>query len=45
MYLDDKARQAIEEILKRGNDAQVQRKGDGCKVYEVKRTVRHDGGN
>lgn len=41
MYLDDKARQAIEEILKRGNDAQVQRKRDGCIVIEVKKQIKY----
>ena len=40
-YLDDKAKRAIEEILKRGNDAQVQRKKDGCVVIEVKKQIKY----
>ena len=41
MYLDDKAKRAIEEILKRGNDAQVQRKKDGYVVIEVKKQIKY----
>ena len=41
MYLDERAREAIEEILRRGCDAQVQRKGDGVVVLEVKRTKKY----
>lgn len=35
--LDDKAKAAIEAILKRGNDAIVRRKGDSVIVLEEKR--------
>lgn len=39
MYLDDKARQAIEEALRRGKTAIVQRKGDGCTVFEETKKI------
>lgn len=41
MYLDDKAIQAIEDALKRGSDVQIQRLGQGCKVLEIKRTIKY----
>lgn len=41
MYLDDKAIQAIEDALKRGSDVQIQRQGQGCKVLEIKRTIKY----
>lgn len=31
----------IEAILKRGNDVEIRRKGDGYIVLEVKRTIKH----
>lgn len=37
--LDDGAKAAIEEILKRGNDAVVRRKGDSVIVLEEKRKI------
>ena len=33
---------AIEDIIKRGNDAEIRRKGDGYVVLEVK-TAKHSG--
>lgn len=33
--------QAIEAILKRGNNAEVRRKGDGYIVLEVKKTIKY----
>lgn len=33
--------QTIEAILKRGNDVEVRRKGDGYIVLEVKKTIKH----
>lgn len=41
LYLDDKAIQAIEDALRRGSDVQVQRQGQGCKVLEIKRTIKY----
>ena len=35
--LDDKVKEAVEAILKRGNDAVVRRKGDNVIVMEEKR--------
>ncbi|MDO5132244.1 MAG: hypothetical protein Q4D81_04565 [Eubacteriales bacterium] len=35
--LDEKAKAAIEAVLKRGNDAIVRRKGDSVVVLEEKR--------
>lgn len=32
---------AIEDILKRGNDAEIRRKGDGYVVLEVKKTIKY----
>lgn len=31
----------IEAILKRGNDVQIQRKGDGIVILEVKREIKY----
>jgi len=39
--MDDKTIQAIEAILKRGNDAEIRNKGDGVIVLEVKKTIKH----
>lgn len=41
MYLDEKAIQAIEDALRRGSDVQIQRQGQGCKVLEIKRTIKY----
>lgn len=32
---------AIEDIIKRGNDAEIRRKGDGYVVLEVKKTIKY----
>ncbi len=39
--MDEKTIQAIEAILKRGNDAEVRNKGGGVIVLEVKKTIKH----
>lgn len=39
MYLDERAREAIEEVLKRGKTAVVQRRGDGCTVFEESKKI------
>lgn len=39
--MDNEAIKAIEAIIKRGNDAEVRRKGDGYIVLEVKKTIKH----
>lgn len=39
--MDDSAIRAIEAIIKRGNDAEVRKKGDGVVVLEVKKTIKH----
>lgn len=39
--MDEKIIQAIEAILRRGNDAEVRKKGDGVIVLEVKKTIKH----
>ena len=41
MHMDEKAIEAIEAILNRGNDAEVRRKGGGVVVLEVKKTIKH----
>lgn len=33
--------QAVEAILKRGNDVEIRRKGDGYVVLEVKKTIKY----
>lgn len=37
----DEIVQAIEAILKRGNDVEIRRKGDGYIVLEVKKTIKY----
>lgn len=32
---------AIEDIIKRGNDVEIRRRGMGLLVLEVKRTIKH----
>jgi hypothetical protein len=39
--MDEKTVKAIEAIIKRGNDAEIRRKGDGYIVLEVKKTIKH----
>lgn len=39
--MDDKLMQAIEDIIRRGNDAEIRRKGDGYIVLEVKKTIKY----
>lgn len=39
--MDAKIIQAIEAILKRGNDAEIRRKGDGYIVLEVKKSIKY----
>ena len=39
--LPPEAQETIAAIIKRGNDAQVQRKGDGFIVLEVKKTIKY----
>lgn len=37
----DEMVQAVEAILKRGNDVEIRRKGDGYIVLEVKKTIKY----
>jgi hypothetical protein len=40
--MDDKTiLQAIKDIIKRGNDVEVRRKGEGYIVLEVKKTIKY----
>lgn len=39
--MDEKTIKTIESILKRGNDAEIRRKGDGYVVLEVKKTIKY----
>lgn len=39
--LDKEATAVIEEIISKGNDAQVRKKGDGVVVLEVKKTIKY----
>lgn len=38
---NDEIIKAIEAIIKRGNDAEIRRKGDGYIVLEVKKTIKY----
>lgn len=38
-WLDAASIRAIEAILKRGNNAEVRRKGGGCVVLEIKKSI------
>ena len=37
----EEALKVIEAIIKRGNDAEIRRKGDGYIVLEVKKTIKY----
>ena len=37
----NEALKVIEAILKRGNDVEIRRKGDGYIVLEVKKTIKY----
>ena len=39
--MTEKMIQAIEAILRRGNDAEILRKGDGYIVLEVKKEIKY----
>lgn len=41
VVLDDKAKAAIEQILKRGNDAKVKRFKNGVVVIEEKQEIKY----
>ena len=38
----DEILQAIETILKRGNDAEIRRRGDGVVVLEVQKKIKYN---
>ena len=40
-YVNEKTVAAIEEIIRRGNDAEVRRRGEGLVVLEVKKTIKY----
>ena len=37
----EEAKTAVDAILKRGNDVEIRRKGDGYVVLEVKKTIKY----
>ena len=39
--MNDDIMRTVEAILKRGNDADIRRKGDGYIVLEVKKTIKY----
>ena len=39
--MNDDIMRAVEAILKRGNDAEIRRKGDGYIELEVKKTIKY----
>lgn len=38
------AQQAIYDIIRRGNDVQIRRKGDGYIILEIKKTIKYSSG-
>lgn len=39
--MNDDIMRTVEAILKRGNDAEIRRKGDGYIVLEAKKTIKY----
>lgn len=39
--MDNQTIKTIEAIIRRGNDAEIRRKGDGYIVLEVKKTIKY----
>lgn len=39
--MDNETIKAIEAIIRRSNDAEIRRKGDGYIVLEVKKTIKY----
>lgn len=39
--MDNETIKVIEAIIKRGNDAEIRRKGDGYIVLEVKKVIKY----
>lgn len=39
--MTEDAIKAIKDALKRGSDVQIQRKGDGYIILEIKRTIKY----
>lgn len=39
--MDEKVKKSIEDIIKRGNDVEIRRKGDGYIIVEVKKTIKY----
>lgn len=39
--MDNETIKTIEAIIKRGNDVEIRRKGDGYIVLEVKKTIKY----
>ena len=44
MHLDDRSIAAIEAIIKRGNNAEVRKKGEGFIVLEVTKKIKYSSG-
>lgn len=39
--MDEKSIDIIQQIIKRGNDAEIRKKGDGYIILEVKKTIKY----
>ena len=39
--MDEKSIDIIQQIIKRGNDAEIRQKGDGYIILEVKKTIKY----
>lgn len=42
MKFGDELLETVKQILKRGNDVEIRRKGDGYIVLEVKKTIKYN---
>lgn len=41
LQADEKVLSVVEEIVKRGNEAEIRKRGDGYIVLEVKKTIKY----
>lgn len=42
MKFENELLETVKQILKRGNDVEIRRKGDGYVVLEVKKTIKYN---
>lgn len=39
--MNDEAIEAVKNIIKRGNEAEIRKRGDGYVILEVKKTIKY----